>query len=87
MVDELAAVNIGLYTLSMNLGEISATLNPSNTQFDGDGHTFTFRDSQSYERAQGLAKEWMSLPKSERPRGWSRGKNEKGELFVRIRLH
>lgn len=71
----------------MNLKEITAKLNPKATQFDGDGHTFTFANAEAYERAQAIANGWMQLPKSERPRGYSRGRTEKGELFVKIRLH
>ena len=71
----------------MNLRDVTNALNPLKTQFDGDGHVFSFREADAYEYAQNLAKKWMSLPKSERPRGWSRGRLPTGELFIRIRLH
>lgn len=63
-------------------------LHPDSISFDGDGHLFFFgQDSSRYERAQTLARLLMKFPKSKRPRGWTRGRDEKGRLFVKIRLH
>ncbi len=74
----------------MNLKEVRERIGMDiPCQFDGDGHVFTFKraDGVSYERAQRLAAQMMEQPKANRPRGWSRGTNLNGDLFVCIRLH